>query len=152
MVIEKKEKSSSYGCSGRLWTLPVAQLDALVSFFASCSSPAIALGLIGRIDRSNTAVGPKQNRFTVLHGSQRRATDRRGQSYAVDTKYRITEHSHGDRPKCRSQTSSSCWSHQCQIIYIIQQQMITPDSPALTTKYCRSPITFKWSYLSWNNS
>ena len=37
----------------------VGQLDALVSFFASCSSPAIALGLISRIARSNTAVGPK---------------------------------------------------------------------------------------------
>ena len=49
---------------------PVAHLDVLVSFFASCSSPAIVLGLIGRIARSDIAVGPKQNRFTVLHGSQ----------------------------------------------------------------------------------
>ena len=50
--------------------LDVVQVDVLVPFFASSSSPTIALGLMSRIACSLTAVGSKQNRFTVLHGSQ----------------------------------------------------------------------------------
>ena len=72
--------------------MDVAQLDALVSFFASCSPLGIALGLIGRIALSDTAVGPKQNRFTVrtaVNGEQQIGEHNRTQ---WTPKYRITIH------------------------------------------------------------
>ena len=49
----------------------VAQLDALVSFLLPAALQRIVLGLIGKTVRSDTAVGPKLNRNTMLHGSQR---------------------------------------------------------------------------------
>ena len=49
----------------------IAQVSAMVSFFASCKSPAVALGLIGRIPRSDTTVGPERMQITVLHDSPR---------------------------------------------------------------------------------
>ena len=49
----------------------VAQLDALVSVFRVLQFSSDFAGLNRQESRSDTTVVPKQNRFTVLHGSQR---------------------------------------------------------------------------------
>ena len=66
-------------------------------FFCFLQISSKCVGLKRQDAGSDTAVGPRHNRFTVLHGSQRSAVHRRAQTYTVDTKYRIEDHSHGDR-------------------------------------------------------
>ena len=71
-------------------------------FFRFLQISSNCVGLKRQNVGSDTAGGPRHDRFTMLNGSQRCAIDRRAETYTLDTKYGIEDHSHGDGPKWRS--------------------------------------------------
>ena len=73
-------------------------------FLLCCESLALALGVIGRNARSECGgpkTGSKTPCYMAVNSEQSTGVHRRTQ---WTTNNRITMHSHGDRPKCRSRS------------------------------------------------